>query len=117
LPIDVDPEIFPTLFEYLRRPAVYPLLWTRENGFDYAAYNKLMAEADFFGLVDLKDWIQQKKYLEVVNIHLKLEIYPGSLRKYDYEENSTLLGHARNPAAEDVELISCLETEIPSQGG
>jgi hypothetical protein len=110
----VEPEIFPTLFAYIKRPAVYPLLWSWEKGFDFAAYNKLMAEADFFGLDNLKDWIQQKKYLEVVETRLKLQIHPGSLRDYDFEENSTFIRHAHNSAAEDVELISCIEAKISS---
>jgi hypothetical protein len=34
LPIDADPEIWPTLFTYIKRPTVFPLLWTRKKGFD-----------------------------------------------------------------------------------
>ncbi|KAI4934223.1 hypothetical protein J4E85_002079 [Alternaria conjuncta] len=65
LPIDTDPEIWPILFTYIKRPSTYPLLWTREKGFDYVGYNKLLSEAKFLGLEDLEQWILSKRYKEM----------------------------------------------------
>jgi hypothetical protein len=89
LPIDSDPDVFTILMEYIRRPAVYPLLWTREKGFDYMAYNKLMAEADYFGLTDLKDWIQQRQFMKAVKTTLKMEIHPARFDMIDGAGNHT----------------------------
>ncbi|KAF2797853.1 hypothetical protein K505DRAFT_213414, partial [Melanomma pulvis-pyrius CBS 109.77] len=64
--IDADPEVFEHLLGFMRRPSRFPLYWTKEKGFDYVLYNKLEAEADFFLLHDLRDWIHQKQYLNAV---------------------------------------------------
>ncbi|EOA87586.1 hypothetical protein ACJQWK_08769 [Exserohilum turcicum] len=66
--IDADPDVFKHLLDFMRRPARFPLYWNREEGFDYLLYSKLEAEADYFMLEDLRDWIQEKKYLEVVEM-------------------------------------------------
>ncbi|KAF2844389.1 hypothetical protein T440DRAFT_410312, partial [Plenodomus tracheiphilus IPT5] len=60
--IDADPAVFEHLLCYMRRPSNFSLLWTKEKGFDYVLYNKLEAEADFFLLHDLQDWIRQERY-------------------------------------------------------
>jgi len=141
LPIDADPETWPIIFTYIKRPTVFPLLWTREKGFDYVTYNKLMAEADFFGLDDLKDWIRQKKYMKAVKSGYKMEVHPGQLNPYSKIENNhtwlhtvpfpkkrdTNWGHEmddwpRPPPSqdstfpEDIELVASFEAKIPSQG-
>ncbi|ORY16947.1 hypothetical protein BCR34DRAFT_556293 [Clohesyomyces aquaticus] len=64
--IDADPEAFEHLLNFMRRPGTFPLFWTNEQGFDYALYNKLQAEADYYLVHDLRDWIQEKRYLEAV---------------------------------------------------
>jgi hypothetical protein len=144
LPIDADPEIFALLFEYIRRPTVFPLLWTREKGFDYTTYNKLMAEADFFGLLELKEWIQERHFLKAVKTDLKMEIHPGRFDHIDGAGNHTFL-HDQDPRyieveggeydlpkhnrdainrtlqssllqPEDVELVHFYEVKIPSRG-
>jgi hypothetical protein len=143
LPLDTDPEIWPTLFAYLKRPSMFTLLWTREKGFDYVKYNKLMPEADFFGLSELKEWILQKKYREVVKTGLKTTIHSWQLTPlYDDYMNHEWLHSARwkrpheggsimdqhgsvtrnyqppefDPLNEDVELVSCIKAKIPSRG-
>jgi hypothetical protein len=75
LPIDSDEDIFLILLGYMRRPTAFPLLWTREKGFDYVTYNKLLAEADFYGLSDLKAWIKERKFLAAVKTTHKIEMH------------------------------------------
>jgi hypothetical protein len=96
LPIDADPDVFTTLMEYIRRPSVYPLLWTREKGFDYMAYNKLMAEADYFGLDELKQWIQQRQFMKAVKTTLKMQIHPARFDMINDAGNHTYL-HTKKP--------------------
>jgi len=100
LPIDADEDVFPILLGYMRRPTVFPLLWTREQGFDYVTYNKLLAEADFFGLDDLKNWIKERKYLKAVKTGIKMEIHPGHFDTNPYVENHTFL-HNNVPSDDD----------------
>jgi hypothetical protein len=64
--IDADPDTFQHILEFMRRPSKFPLFWTKETGFDYALYNKLEAEADYFLLHDLRDWLREKRYLDAV---------------------------------------------------
>ncbi|KAJ4368379.1 hypothetical protein N0V83_006736 [Neocucurbitaria cava] len=77
VPIDADPEIFSILLAYIRRPTVYPLLWTKEQGFDYATYNRLLAEAKFFGLEALRSWIHKQKYLSAIKTSYKIYVSPA----------------------------------------
>jgi hypothetical protein len=58
----------------MRRPSKFPLFWTKETSFDYALYNKLEAEADYFLLHDLRDWIQKKLYLDTVKTVLEVKV-------------------------------------------
>jgi predicted house-cleaning noncanonical NTP pyrophosphatase (MazG superfamily) len=57
----------------MRRPSKFPLFWTKETSFDYALYNKLEAEADYFLLHDLRDWVQQKRYLDAVKTIIEVK--------------------------------------------
>ena len=64
--IDADPDVFQYILEFMRRPSKFPLFWTKETSFDYALYNKLEVEADYFLLHDLRDWLRKKRYLDAV---------------------------------------------------
>jgi hypothetical protein len=66
--VDADPDIFEHVLNFIRRPQTFPLFWDRETGFDHMLYLKLQAEADFFCLHDLRDWIRAKKYLNAVKV-------------------------------------------------
>ncbi|PZD34285.1 K-tetra multi-domain protein [Pyrenophora tritici-repentis] len=83
--IDVDPEIFPHLLNYLRRPNTFPLYWTRNDGFDYVLYTRLGAEADYFMLEGLKWWIRRKEYLEAVKVGVENYEHPQVTPEYDDE--------------------------------
>jgi hypothetical protein len=56
-----------------------------------------MAEADFFGLTELKEWILQKKYMEAVKTGLKMEIHPGQLNLLDKTRSNHAWLHSLPP--------------------
>jgi hypothetical protein len=64
--VDADSDIFEHLLCFMRRPSHFPLFWTKEKGFDYVLYNKLEAEADFFLLHSLRNWVRQERYKDAV---------------------------------------------------
>lgn len=64
----------------MRRPSKFPLFWTRATGFNYALYNALEAEADYFLLHDLRDWIQNRSYLRAVQTIIEA----NALSEYDF---------------------------------
>jgi hypothetical protein len=64
--MDADPDLFAHLLRFMRRPAVFPLFYTKANGFDYDLYNRLEVEAEYFQIDELCDWIREKKYLKAV---------------------------------------------------
>jgi hypothetical protein len=71
--IDADPDAFQYILEFMRRPSKFPLFWTKETSFDYALYNKLEAEADYFLLHDLRDWLRKKRYLNAVKTIIEVK--------------------------------------------
>ncbi|KAF1944344.1 hypothetical protein EJ02DRAFT_452460 [Clathrospora elynae] len=64
--VDADPDTFEHLLGFMRRPAKFPLYWTKKDGFDYALYSRLEVEADYFMLEGLRDWIKGKKYANAI---------------------------------------------------
>ena len=72
--IDADPDAFQYILEFMRRPSKFPLFWTKETSFDYALYNKLEAEADYFLLHDLRDWLRKKRYLDAVKTIIEVKV-------------------------------------------
>jgi hypothetical protein len=103
-----------------------------------------MAEADFFGLSELKEWILNKKYMEAVKTSLKMEVHPGQLNPLSEHKNNHAWLHSlpprerlpidpnldklwgnvwttdgppdHDPQNEDLELLSCIEVKILSRG-
>jgi hypothetical protein len=72
--IDADPDAFQHVLDFMRRPSRFPLFWTKETGFNYALYNKLEAEADYFGLDDLHDWLRGKRYVDAVKTVVEVTV-------------------------------------------
>jgi hypothetical protein len=72
--IDADPDTFEHILAFMRRPSKFPLYWTHEHGFDYVLYNKVEAEADFFLLHGLRDWISKKRYKDAVKTIMEVKI-------------------------------------------
>lgn len=66
--LDADPEMFEHLLRFMRRPSNFPLFWSKHGGFDYDLYQRLQAEAEYFQVDALYQWIKDKKYLKAVRI-------------------------------------------------
>lgn len=67
--IDTDPDLFTHLLAYMRRPEVFPLFYSKTDGFDYNVYNRLEVEATYFQIDALHEWIAAKKYLKAFRVH------------------------------------------------
>lgn len=70
------------LLQYLHDPDTFPLLWNKENGFDFAAYQDLEQGAHAWQLSDLEMWIAEQRYLEAiktVTTESVVEILPEQL--------------------------------------
>lgn len=75
--VDGDPELFTHILSFLRR-GIYPLLWSKEKGFDFVKYAALLAEARYFGISRLEKWIEEKHYLMAVTVnHIVREMEQG----------------------------------------
>jgi hypothetical protein len=58
--LDADPDLFVHLLRFMRRPEVFPVFYSKMNGFDYDLYNHLQAEALYFQVLTLYEWIKDK---------------------------------------------------------
>jgi hypothetical protein len=63
------------------------LFWSKETSFDYALYNKIEAEADYFLLHDLRDWLRKKRYLDAVKT--TIEVKALSEKQLEDDRNQT----------------------------
>ncbi|RYO27750.1 hypothetical protein AA0113_g12259 [Alternaria arborescens] len=85
--IDADPDAFQHILNFMRRPSKFLLLWSKETGFDYALYNKIEAEADYFLLHALRDWLQKNRYLDAVKT--TIEVKALSEKQLEDDRNQT----------------------------
>jgi hypothetical protein len=67
--LDTDPDAFEHVLRFMRRPTIFPLFWSKSEGFDYALYHRVQAEAGVFKVDALHDWIRDKKYLDAIHVH------------------------------------------------
>ena len=88
--IDADADVFHHVLNFMRRPSKFPLFWTKERGFDYALYNKLEVEADYFLLHDLRDWVREKRYLNAVKSIIEIKALSG--HELEDDKNQTRHG-------------------------
>jgi hypothetical protein len=68
--MDADPDLFAHLLRFMRRPEIFPLFYTKANGFDYDLYNRLEVEAEYFQIDTLWNWLREKKYLEANEVRI-----------------------------------------------
>ncbi|KAF2872625.1 hypothetical protein BDV95DRAFT_391474 [Massariosphaeria phaeospora] len=78
--IDANPDVFQYILDFMRRESTFPLLYSRETGFELPLYNKIAAEADYFGLHDLRDWIREGKFQQAVSTSIKTIVTPIDAR-------------------------------------
>jgi hypothetical protein len=67
--LDTDPDAFEHVLRFMRRPTIFPLFWSKSEGFDYALYHRVQTEANVFKVDALQDWIRDKKYLDAIHMH------------------------------------------------
>jgi hypothetical protein len=77
--LDADPDLFEHLLSFMRRPEGFPLFYTKDAGFNYNLYHQLEAEAEYFQIDALRDWIKAKKYLQAI----VTETYSAEVREVD----------------------------------
>jgi hypothetical protein len=99
--IDADADVFEHVLAFMRRPTKFPLHWSHEHGFDYALYNNIEAEADFFLLHDLRDWVRRKRYHHAVKTVVEVRVMAE-----DEATNVGVLGSNRDGYREHVEVQS-----------
>ncbi|KAL9102805.1 MAG: hypothetical protein Q9163_002083 [Psora crenata] len=70
--IDQDGDTFEHVLRYLRSYSIgaplFPLLFDQTRGHDYAMYQQILAQACYFEIPSLKAWLEDKKYLNAVEI-------------------------------------------------
>ncbi|KAI0384476.1 BTB/POZ protein [Hypomontagnella monticulosa] len=81
--IDADPEIFEHILRYLRNGS-FPLLFDHDKQIlEHAKYLALLADARYFGIRRLEEWIQKMRYLDIVHIQKSILVreirFPGSI--------------------------------------
>ena len=74
--IDADPELFAHILRYLRR-LVLPIFYSQTDGFNHSLYDALQAEAEYFGVDGLSDWIKDRGYLKAVTNWYDVEEVKG----------------------------------------
>jgi hypothetical protein len=99
--IDADPNVFQHVLQFMRRPSKPSLFWTKETGFDYALYNRLGAEADYFLLHELSDWVQKKCYRDAVKTVIEVKVL---------SEYKLIYGHNQRICDTDIEIQSFYES-------
>ena len=71
--IDRDGHLFEYILSFLRT-GICPLFYDNINGFDHAKYVRLGAEAEYFGVKKLCDWIIAKKYEQVISFTRRVSL-------------------------------------------
>ncbi|KAK6955728.1 hypothetical protein Daesc_003371 [Daldinia eschscholtzii] len=66
--VDANPALFEHILTYLRSGNFPVFFDSRSLTFDHARYLALLGEARYFGVRKLVEWIENKKYLDVVEI-------------------------------------------------
>jgi BTB/POZ domain-containing protein KCTD9 len=89
--VDADPGLFAHVLRYLRHGQL-PIFYGNRDGHDYGMYAALLAEARYFQIDRLVQWLEKKKYLEAV----KIERIPEQAEEVSALRETTL-------ATEDVE--------------
>jgi hypothetical protein len=85
--LEANPDLFEHLLRFMRRPEIFPLFYTKADGYNYDLYNHLEAEALYFQMDTLHKWLKAKIYLQafkteigapvIRNISLASQIMPA----------------------------------------
>ncbi|QPH16129.1 hypothetical protein C2857_000691 [Epichloe festucae Fl1] len=71
--IDSDPSLFEHILRYLRH-SVCPIFYDQVRGHDFGLYLALQAEASYFGIPRLHDWLKNKRYFEAIHLSYAIEM-------------------------------------------
>ena len=75
--IDADPALFSHILRYLRR-GVLPVFYDQHKGHHHLMYVALLAEARFFQVDRLVEWLEKKEYLGTVAVKHSVDTRLGS---------------------------------------
>jgi hypothetical protein len=102
--LDTDPELFEHLLRFMRRPSVFPLFYDKVQGFDYGLYARLQAEAKYFQIDTLSDWIKEKKYQSAIKVETSLPIV-RELTQSLPETNTCNITHERHVVSQSTHWV------------
>jgi hypothetical protein len=88
--IDLADDVFEHVLQYLRT-GILPVFYDQSKGHDYALYYKVLHAARHLQIERLGKWIEQKKYLEAVKVHLTVE----RLTRSPFSSSDTFYGPAK----------------------
>lgn len=71
--IDSDPSLFEHILRSLRH-SICPIFYDQARGHDFGLYLALQAEASYFGIPRLYEWLKNKRYLEAIHLSYKIEM-------------------------------------------
>ena len=77
--LDLDGNVFEHILRYLRSLAddwpIYPIFYDQAKGHDYDLYQHVMAQAHFLALIDLANWIEEKKYIDAIVVRRTATVF------------------------------------------
>lgn len=89
--IETDSDIFEHILRYLRT-GVLPVFYDNNSGHDFALYQAVHGDAEYFAIDRLCRWIRERKYLEAMQVHHVTALRSRSLDEVTGSEmNSTVL--------------------------
>ncbi|KAJ4311191.1 hypothetical protein N0V94_008066 [Neodidymelliopsis sp. IMI 364377] len=69
--LDADPDLFDHLLRFMRRPSIFPLFYSKAEGFDYDLYHRLEVEAEYFQMHTLHAWLEARSYENAVHVRTR----------------------------------------------
>jgi BTB/POZ domain-containing protein KCTD9 len=80
--VDADPDLFSHILRYLRH-GLLPIFFSERKGHDYGMYAALLGEGRYFQIDRLIQWLEKKKYLDVVKVERSAEEVDGIHALYE----------------------------------
>lgn len=84
--VDRDGDMFEYVLRYLRT-SVFPLFYDQINGYDHPKYQMLLAEAQYFQIAKLEEFIDSRAYTKVLKIEHRAEILEPYQANATHEAN------------------------------
>ncbi|GAB0136484.1 hypothetical protein EsDP_00004784 [Epichloe bromicola] len=84
--IDSDPSLFEHILRYLRH-SICPIFYDQLRGHDFGLYLALQAEARYFGIPRLHEWLENKRYFEAIHLSYRIQMVED-YSSQDFRSNS-----------------------------